>query len=182
MSQSAKTTASVGFLIGISSWSLSFITLIWAYGVYRLRAGAWYAHVLSMEEAVLAVVNTIAIIASSLLLRAWVKGNYLRKVLFLASLGLGLLFMAGQWYLWQGLIKEGFTHRSSVAGSFFYLLTGFHALHIVVGLFLLFFLSRPLLAGSIEEVDQRRFNNGLCFWDLLTVFWIVLFILIFAIQ
>ncbi len=182
MSHTAKTTASVGFLIGISSWSLSFITLIWAYVVYRLRAGAWYAHLLSMEEVGLAIINTIVIVASSFLLHAWVKGGYLRKNLFFTGSGLGLLFLVGQWRLWQSFLMDGFTHRSSVAGSFFYLLTGFHALHIIAGLFLLFFLSRPLLAGSLEDLHQQRFNKGLSFWDLLSVFWIVLFILIFAIQ
>ena len=50
------------------------------------------------------------------------------------TLGLGLLFVAGQTYAWLQLQSQGFGMSANVSYSFFYVLTVAHALHVLGGL------------------------------------------------
>src|SRR5437868_10962570 len=53
------------------------------------------------------------------------------------AIGLGLVFLSLQCVVWTRLWQGGFHHDTGAYGGLFYLLTGFHALHVVVGLGLL---------------------------------------------
>lgn len=173
-------TSSIGFLIGISAWSISFITLIWAYIFYRLKTGAWLVEFVSGSIMLQAMVNTLILIISSYVFHKFLQSK--EMIWFTTGLISGLLFVMGQVKLWFSLINQGLTLQNSLAGSFFYLLTGFHALHILIGLLILFMVSLNQVSRGECEVFEVRFNFALKFWDLLLIFWAVLLILIFFIK
>ncbi|MBI5150343.1 MAG: cytochrome c oxidase subunit 3 [Candidatus Omnitrophica bacterium] len=173
-------TSSVGFLVGIGAWSISFITLIWGYVFFRLRLGPWLGGYI--DEAVLtgAFINTGILICSS-----WMLHQFLRKkrnILFGLALVLGALFVKKQWGLWMLLLQRGLTLKGSIAGGFLYLLTGFHAAHVVIGLMVLLFLGTRVSLAEEGGSSERRFTFALRFWDLLLLFWLVLLVLIFILK
>lgn len=174
-----NTTASIGFLVGIGAWSITFLTLIWGYLFYRLRAEEWLTGYITETVLLKALLNS-----GLLLLSAWGLHQFLHKRMTgFFSLGLlaGAAFILGQVDLWMRIVQNGLTFTNAIAGSFLYLLTGFHALHVVIGL--LFLLPFGLNLGrEVNEENESRFIFALKFWDLLTVFWFVLFVLIFIIK
>ncbi|MGS2721788.1 cytochrome c oxidase subunit 3 [Paraglaciecola aestuariivivens] len=85
-------------------------------------------------------------------------------------------FVTGQWILWQQLYTQGFVVNSHPALSFFYILTGLHALHVVVGLIVWILAVQVILRGS----PNLRQYVDLCatYWHFLLGLWIVLFALL----
>jgi len=93
---------------------------------------------------------------------------------------LALAFVLGQLILWRRLAQYGFTVSTNPAVSFFYLLTGLHALHIVGGL--------VAWCRSMERVWRQQtmaeINAGieLCaiYWHYLLFIWALLFALLIS--
>lgn len=174
-----RNTFSIGLLIGLSSWTLIFITLVWGYVVYRLRSAQWMGEFINFQIIGLAVFNTIVLLVSSWALSKAFKQNAVRPQFFLwAAFAFGCVFLTGQVCLWQLSLANGLHWSDSIAGSFFYLLTGFHALHIVGALVAVF-----LLCLKYQKWQRSMIATGIKnFWDFLLVVWLVMFLLIFIIQ
>jgi cytochrome c oxidase subunit 3 len=125
--------------------------------------------------------NTSYLVLASICLQvARVSGH--KNWLILAKVGLimgGLFscaFVTGQWMLWQHLYQQGFVVNSHPALSFFYILTGLHAVHVTIGILawvvavIVVMRNSPKLAQYVE----------LCaiYWHFLLALWAVLFILL----
>ena len=176
----ANTTSAVGFIIGIGAWSLTFLTLIWGYLFYRLHAGVWLGGYMSAEIFGKAFFNT-----GILLISSWVWHRFLQKKrLSLLVLGFlsGVLFLKAQWELWILFLQRGLTLTGSLAGSFLYLLTGFNAAHVLIGLLILLPLGLKIGRSALHDRGESRFLFALKFWDLLMLFWLVLAALIFILK
>jgi len=174
-----RNTFSVGLMIALSSWALIFVTLTWGYVVFRLRAPSWLGDYLTAPAQYIAGLNTLTIALSSWSLSVALKKNILRPGAWAwGAFGLGLVFLVGQFCLWQVIMARGLHWQSSIAGSFFFLLTGFHALHILGALIAVF-----ILCLRIKEWQEASIGLGIkYFWDFLFVVWLVMFVLIFIIQ
>ncbi len=171
-----RNTFSIGLLIAISSWALIFFTLVWGYVVYRLKSPAWLGDYLTFHTKNIAIINTLLISVSSWSLSvAYKKKN---PVGAWSAFIMGMMFLGGQLYLWQVLMNQGLHWKSSIAGSFFFLLTGFHALHMLgaLGAVLILCIRFGQWQGSLTSLGIKYF------WDFLLVVWLVLFGLIFIIQ
>ncbi len=164
-----RNTFSLGMTVALASWTMVFITLLWGYVVYRMRVGVWLEPYMSREIMALAILNTLLLGVSSIVLR---RG----KVLL--SFVLGLTFLLGQWMIWKLAFNDGLAWNKSTAGSFFYLLSGFHALHIIGGLvaLMVFWVRFDVLKGTSTAVGIRYF------WDFLMVVWLVMFTLMFIVR
>jgi len=93
------------------------------------------------------------------------------------SLGLGLLFVAGQYVAWLQLRSEGLYMATNPNSSFFYLLTAMHALHVLGGLgglaHVIHRLHRAVLRKSTLDAAAR-------YWHFMDVLWIYLLCLLWA--
>ncbi len=109
--------------------------------------------------------------------RAAKKDNLERIKLFLsATFILGILFLAGQYYSWVQLVHEDVFLVGNPSGSFLYILTGLHGLHIVSGLI---FLLIMLVASYRFKVHSKNLvSMEMCstYWHFLGGLWIYLFI------
>ncbi len=164
-----KNTFSLGITIALASWTMVFITLLWGYVVMRMRVGVWLGPFMSPEILTAAVLNTLILGLSSYLLR--------REKLFLSVLS-GMAFLAGQVCVWKMAFRQGLHWQENMAGGFFYLLSGFHALHILGGLIALTVLwaRYPVLKGTSTALGIRYF------WDFLMIVWAAMFILMFIVR
>lgn len=173
-------TAWVGFMVGVGAWSIMFVMLILGYVFYRVPSGPWLAGFVDAPVIFKAMVNTGLLLVSSWMLHQFFRT---RKIeLFQLGLLSGLMFLFAQWKLWVLLLRGGLTWTGSMAGSFLYLLTGFHALHVLAGLVILLPLGLKFYRNAADERNIGRFFFALRFWDLLFVFWLGLFVLIFIFK
>ena len=86
-----------------------------------------------------------------------------------------ILFIAAQMVTWQNLQAQGLFMTSNPANSFYYLLTGLHALHILGGLWVWSKSLLRLVSGAAQE--ELRLSIELCtvYWHFLLIVWIAVF-------
>ena len=112
--------------------------------------------------------------------RRQLRGGTLEKLRFwtFATLLLGLGFLVAQTLGWRDLLAQGVSLDSSASGSFFYVLTAAHALHVLGGIGALAYvaarvrMARPW-ANRLAAVDATAI-----YWHFLGVLWVYLFILL----
>ncbi len=109
-------------------------------------------------------VNTAVLVASSLALErgrraSWRGQAAIARHGLTAAAGLGLVFLAGQIVVWQALVGRGVYVPTSPHGSFFYILTATHGVHVVAGLVLLIYTAARLRDVG-TPLDQLRSGAG----------------------
>jgi cytochrome c oxidase subunit 3 len=129
--------------------------------------------------------NTAILLLSSLALeiaktsRKFGRQNAFRGW-FLGAVGLGVVFLGGQWTAWKELAAQGIFLPTSPHSSFFYMLSGVHAFHVIAGLLALVYLlpRRWSIAGSPLAADPV----SLCatYWHFVTGIWVYLYLLLFV--
>ena len=104
-----------------------------------------------------------------------------RVWLFTTAL-LGASFVAGQVYEFTAFVREGLGYTTNLQSSAFYTLTGFHGVHVTVGIIMLLSLtgmiSRNRVPGDKAEVVELV---GL-YWHFVDIVWIVIFTLVYLIP
>ncbi len=95
---------------------------------------------------------------------------------------LGSTFVAGQVYEFTAFYREGMGFTTSLFSSSFYTLTGFHGVHVTVGIIMLMavraMIARNRIPGDKAEVVEMV---GL-YWHFVDVVWIVIFTLVYLIP
>ena len=129
-------------------------------------------------------INTVVLVASSFVIFFAEKAlerhdlKTYRLLLFL-TMAMGGYFLFGQAVEWSQL-EFGFT--SGTFGGMFYLLTGFHGLHVFTGILLqLIVLLRSFVPGNFDN-GHFGINATSLFWHFVDVIWIILFLLIYVWQ
>jgi cytochrome c oxidase subunit 3 len=94
-----------------------------------------------------------------------------------ATLAMGLMFLVGQAMAWRELTARGFAFdrfHVTPASYFFYVITGLHALHLVVGVLALVFCVTCL--GKLRRVEFRQISVDATgwFWHFMSGAWLVL--------
>jgi hypothetical protein len=81
-----------------------------------------------------------------------------------ATLALGALFLAGQWTAWRQLMAQGFAFNrfATPASYFFYLITGLHAVHLLLGVAALTICLSAL--GWLRRVEYRQIAVDATAW------------------
>ena len=89
---------------------------------------------------------------------------------------LGVLFLAGQAIAWRQLTAQGFAFDrwSTPASYFFYVITGLHAAHLILGVLALLMCLCTL--GWFKRVEYRQVavDSTAWFWHTMSLAWLVL--------
>lgn len=101
----------------------------------------------------------------------------LYKGLLLTTFILGIAFIVLQYHGWQALYEMGIDFKANVSGSFFYLITGAHALHILGGISALFVACYHAfsLKFNYKEKRKNRFELVVHYWHFVDILWLYLF-------
>ena len=87
---------------------------------------------------------------------------------------LGLAFMAIHIKEWLHLRHEGFTLSSNMYGTGFYMLTGIHTSHIVVGLLTMLVALFLLLSGKANEHKGHTYIRAITlYWHFVDIMWLL---------
>jgi cytochrome c oxidase subunit 3 len=100
----------------------------------------------------------------------------------IATLVLGCLFIAGQLVAWRQLYGQGVFMASNPNSHFFYLVTGAHTLHLMLGVAAL--LVALIALGSSRRMEVRQIIVDIVgwYWHVMGVLWICLFGLLLLAQ
>jgi cytochrome c oxidase subunit 3 len=100
----------------------------------------------------------------------------------IATIVLGSLFLTGQWIAWQQLAQQGFFFSSNPNSHFFYLVTGTHGVHLVLGIAALVFALVAMFRFKRVEMRQIAVDCTAWYWHAMGLFWIFLFVLLVCFQ
>ncbi|MFQ5915000.1 MAG: heme-copper oxidase subunit III [Nitrospinota bacterium] len=91
---------------------------------------------------------------------------------------LGLAFLVIKGFEWGSEIASGFTPAEGIFWSFYYTMTGLHALHVLGGVVVNALLLRAAVSRGLHTVEGRIEYAGL-YWHFVDVVWIFLFPLLY---
>jgi len=97
-------------------------------------------------------------------------------LLLVVTLVLGLVFVGGQYLAWRQLAAQGLYLATNPNSSFFYLLTGVHAAHVLGGIVALGYLLVLLAAGG--SVRRNLVNGVVVYWHFMAALWLYLLVVI----
>jgi cytochrome c oxidase subunit 3 len=100
----------------------------------------------------------------------------------IATIVLGSLFLIGQWIAWQQLAQQGFFFSSNPNSHFFYLVTGTHGIHLLLGIAALIFALIAMFRFKRVEMRQIAVDCTAWYWHAMGLFWIFLFVLLVFFQ
>ncbi|AMA57339.1 cytochrome c oxidase subunit 3 [Bradyrhizobium sp. CCGE-LA001] len=163
----------------ISSELAAFGLFLGAFIVTRALHPAIFAAGQATLDAHLAGINTVVLVTSgwaaargTAAARAG-RRQVARGWLF-GAMTLGGLFIAVKLLEYAGEIAKGNGLETSAFFTLYFLLTGFHLLHVGLGIVILAVVSRSTEASSVE--------TGAAFWHMVDVLWVVMFPIIYLVQ
>jgi len=98
----------------------------------------------------------------------------------LATAFLGMTFIGGQIYEFTTFVEEGLALSRSPFGSSFFVLTGFHGAHVLIGTILLAICLLRLMAGQFTPQKHFGFEAAAWYWHFVDVVWLFLFAFVYV--
>ncbi len=181
-------TAFLGMVVFMASWAVLFASLFFAYGIVRAGTSVWPPLDLPRIPRLLPAVATVALALSSVALqrayniaRSTLANAQTLAIHLAASLALGAAFLGLQSHVWQSVYAAGLRPETGTYASVFYGLTIFHALHVVVGLIALFYLSLRAAAGTYGPTRTTPLRLWALYWHMVGVIWGLMYVLVYLI-
>ncbi|MCU0543969.1 MAG: heme-copper oxidase subunit III [Oscillatoriaceae cyanobacterium Prado104] len=173
-----------GLLTFLISESLMFGGFFATYLLLRGGAEAWPPEGTEVELLVPAI-NTIILVSSSFVIHMGdtaVKKNDVKgmRLWYAVTALMGAIFLGGQVYEYLSL---GYGLTTNTFSNCFYLLTGFHGLHVFVGLLLILgVLWRSRRQGHYSNTKHTGIEMAEIYWHFVDIIWIILFSLIYILT
>ena len=176
----------LGMWLFLGSECLLFGGLISTYMLYRGRHTAnlgpdqvWDIPFTSASSFVLLMSSLTMVLAVSSARR---RDDRNTNVWLTVTALLGSLFVAGQVYEFTTFYREGLGYTTSLFGSSFYTLTGFHGVHVSVGIIMLLSLVGMVSKGRIHGDKPEVVELIGLYWHFVDIVWIVIFTLVYLIP
>jgi cytochrome c oxidase subunit 3 len=171
-----------GLIMFLVAEGMIFVGMFGAYLAFRSTLPSWPPEGTPELELLLPGVNTIILISSSFVIHnadtAIKKNDVAGMRTWLAiTAAMGAIFLAGQLYEYSNL-EFGLT--TNLFASAFYVLTGFHGLHVTLGvLAIVAVLWRSRISGHYNKEQHFGVEAAEIYWHFVDVVWIILFGLLY---
>ena len=160
-----------------------FTGLIGAYIVIRSGASSWPNPDLRLAVDITAGNTFLLIMSSWFMVRSIqaAQNDDQKGVVtwLLATILGGALFVSVQVYEYILLIQGGDLPSVDLFWSTFYAMTGFHGLHVIVGVIWLVCLLVPALRGDFNSKNYVRLELGGLYWHFVDLVWVLLFTIVY---
>jgi len=133
----------------------------------------------SVSSFVLLMSSLTMVLAHSALTRGDIRRS---RVWLLATALLGITFISGQVYEFTAFYREGLGFTTNLFGSSFYTLTGFHGVHVTIGIVMLLSLFVQSLRGRLTEDHAEKVEIVGLYWHFVDVVWVVIFAVVYLIP
>jgi len=191
--EQVKRNLTIGFILFVISEAMIFFSLFFAYfynstpalggGPHIFVGGVWPPVGIEVLDAgAVPLLNTVILFMSGISVTAsqhyMVTGNKNKSINYLLiTIILGVIFMALQYFEY---VNSLFTISDSVYGASFYILTGFHGFHVLVGV--IFLLVSLIRLGLSHYSDKGGLNATFAsiYYHFVDVVWIFLYAVIYC--
>lgn len=174
----------LGLIVFLASESLMFCGMFASYLIYRGAAVNWPPEGTEVEL-LLPTINTIILVSSSFVIHngdVAIKKNNISgmRLWYIITAVMGMIFLGGQVYEYLTL---GYGLTTNVFANCFYLMTGFHGLHVTVGVLLILgVLWRSRRPGHYGATKHVGIEMAEIYWHFVDIIWIVLFTLLYILT
>ncbi|HAQ04963.1 MAG: cytochrome oxidase subunit III [Acidimicrobiaceae bacterium] len=111
------------------------------------------------------------------------RGDYRNTRLWLLTTALlGALFIGGQVYEFTTFLREGLGYSTSPFSSAFFTLTGFHGVHVSIGIVMLMSLYVSSMRGNLKRESSETLEIVGLYWHFVDVVWIFIFTVIYLVP
>ena len=187
----------VGTIVWLASEVMFFAGLFAIYFSLRSMAPEIWAEQSGKLDLTLSTINTTVLVLSSVTCQfgvfaaerlqarrtGWAPSKWGAIEWFWLTYAMGAFFIVGQVYEYAVLTSEWVTLSSDAYGSAFYLTTGFHGLHVTVGL-----IAFILIIARIQALKVFTHRDAMSavavsyYWHFVDVVWIGLFLVIYILK
>ncbi len=177
----------LGMLCFIATETIFFGMLILAYIYFQNNAPNSGPNARNSLNVGLTAFFSLFLFASSgtiwLAERSLHRGNQRGVSLWLvATVVLGLIFLGGQGYEYAKLIGENITVSRNTFGTTFFTLTGFHGLHVFIGLLAIGILAGWVISGNLKGHKSSALGTISLYWHFVDIVWVLLFTIIYLLA
>lgn len=174
----------LGLMVFLASESLMFCGLFASYLIYRGAHSTWPPEGTEVEL-LLPTINTIILVSSSFVIHQGdvaIKKNDVKglRLWYGLTVLMGAIFLGGQVYEYLNL---GYGLSTNVFSSCFYVMTGFHGLHVFIGLLLMLgVMWRSRRLGHYNATKHTGPEMAEIYWHFVDIIWVILFALLYILT
>ena len=177
----------VGVWVFILGEMVVFATLFVTYLSYRAADPGLFAASQMTLNRTSGVILTLILLSASFLVVLAVRAvragaPHLARRLILAAIGCGAMFIALKALEYHDKVAHGLTPQTNDFYMLYFVLTGLHLFHVVLGLVVLVILYRLAGKPHLSPVRFGFVEGGACFWHMVELLWIVLFPLLYLVR
>lgn len=172
------------FVLGdMTVFALFFATFMYSRGKNPQSFAAGHADL----HVALGTVNIVLLLSSSLLVVLGVQrvlaGRHQNATrLFTGAIGCGAGFVVVKAVEWTQLFSAGKGVSSGEYFSYYFVFTGIHLVHVLIGMALLTRLTFLTRRPTLEDTQRRLCETGGIFWHMVDLLWVVLFALFYLVR
>jgi nitric oxide reductase NorE protein len=164
-------------------FSIFFIAFMY----YRSFDAEVYTQSQAHLSQMLGAVNTVLMLTSSWFVATAVhlareRAGVLSRTCLIFAILCGAAFCTVKVIEYHEKLAVGITPQTNDFYMFYFMLTGIHCLHVVLGIGVLAFMTRILRARPIKDESLRMLESGASFWHLVDLLWIVLFAILYLVK
>lgn len=174
----------LGLMTFLASESLMFGGFFATYFIFYSTYTVWPPEGTEVEL-LLPTLNTIILVSSSLVINKGthaIKDNDVKgmRLWFGLTALMGIIFLGGQAYEYMTL---GYGLTENIFANCFYLTTGFHGLHVFIGVLLILgVVWRSRREGHYSDIKHVGVEMAEIYWHFVDIIWIVLFVLLYILT
>lgn len=190
-------SVAVGTIVWLASEVMFFAGLFAIYFSLRSMAPEIWAEQTAKLNIPFSLTNTVILVLSSVTCQfgvfaaerlqprrtGWAPTKWGVVEWFFLTYAMGAVFVVGQVFEYATLTSEWVTLNSDAYGSAFYLTTGFHGLHVTIGLIaFILMIGRVYALKNFTHRDANSMIAVSYYWHFVDVVWIGLFLVIYVLK
>jgi heme/copper-type cytochrome/quinol oxidase subunit 3 len=170
----------------VGTEAMFFLALIMAYLYFSLTPGFTPRQAGHLDIRSTAIFSAFLFSSSFTFWRAetnFNKGNIGRlKIWLLLTLVSGIVFLVGQGTEYARLLRENVSISSSLFGTSFFTLTGFHGLHVFAGLIVISIVTGLTFIGDYDRSPSSVFGTVGIYWHFVDIVWLFVFLIVYVLP
>ncbi len=165
-----------GMWLFLASVMMLFMSITSAY-IVRQAEGNWVYFDLPSLFYVTTVIIVVSSVTMQLAYFAAKKDNIsTAKTMVLITTVFGVAFLVGQFFGWKQLVANSIYLVGNPSGSFLYIITGLHGLHIISAVVFLLIILNAVFKGKVHAGKMTKMEMCTTYWHFLGGLWLYLFI------
>jgi len=170
----------------IGTEAIFFISMMITYVYFSVTPGFNSASLHLLDIKTTGLFSVLLFLSSFTFWRAevnYIHGNIGRLKLWMGlTILLGVVFLFGQGQEYWRMLHENFSISKDMFGTNFFTLTGFHSLHVFMGLILLTVILGLILQGDFNDPGSTVISTAGIYWHFVDIVWLLVFFLVYVLP